>query len=378
MTKKNKIEPASSNNSCLSASTINNYLAGKLNDEEKESVRKHINGCEFCADAVEGYKNMKLKDSIIGTVGHINKEIDKKTELRNYKLLFIKRKILAYSSLAASVLILVGLFLIINNSRIRRNNIISEKLALKKDNQLNQEEHEQNKESGSLSRYESLPKDAQREKAVLPEEHIMPVTSVDVAEYHDKAERTDITESKVSPDLEEPEAETDMEVTVSGNIKNAGTSAAGEVEISEPLRYEEFKARDTKYAKKAYSQPEEILPAGIRNEETLYNAATISAGVDEFPKFEIKGIEHFKEYVQKNLQYPAKAKKLKIEGEVLVNFTVDTSGRVTDPRIIKGIDSLLNSEALRVVSSSPPWLPGKKDEKPVKATYTIPVIFKIK
>ena len=115
MEKRNNIETPSLNSGCLSAATINNYLAGRLTNEENEYVRKHINECEFCADAVEGYKSIKLKDSLIETVGHLNKDIDKKTETRDYKHIFINRKVLAYSSLAASILILAGLFLFIRN-----------------------------------------------------------------------------------------------------------------------------------------------------------------------------------------------------------------------------------------------------------------------
>jgi len=382
MTKKNKIESPFSNNGCLSAATINNYLSGRLNDEENEYVKKHINECVFCADAVEGFRNIKLKDSLVKTVGQLDREIDKKSETGDHKILFLNRKVLAYSSLAASILIISGLFLLISNNWLRQDKIVSENLSSKKENQLKpgQGQQEKNKEPGSL-----------------PEEKAVPVIHVPAAESHDKAEMTDIKElksvadvagselvtdipeSEKSVNLEAPQPKTDNIVTVYRGTKSTGTGAVSEAEKNKTLKFEAVRGRDTKKsAEKAYLQPEEILPVSMQNEDTLYYETTVYAGADELPIFGNDGIEQFKKYLQKNLKYPEEAKKLKIEGEVLINFTVDDAGRVIDPKIVSGVDSLLNTEALRIVSSSPLWIPGKKNGQPVKITYTVPVIFKIK
>jgi len=203
--KKNKIESPFPKSGCLSAATINNYLDGRLSDEENESVIKHINECEFCADAVEGYKNMKLKDSLIKTVGQLNRQIDKKSGTRDYRLLFINRKVLAYSSLAASILVLAGLFLLLNNNRVRQDNIVSQKLVLKKDKQLKPGEQEKNKKPGSLLSYDSLFEDKQKIRTALPEEQAMPVARVPAAESHTKDEMADIAESEAMTDIIESE-----------------------------------------------------------------------------------------------------------------------------------------------------------------------------
>ncbi len=382
MIKNNKIESPFSNSGCLSAATINNYLYGRLNDEENEYVKKHINECAFCADAVEGYKNIKLKDSLVKTVGQLNREIDKKSETGDHKILIINRKILAYSSLAASILIILGLFLLINNNWLRQDKIVSENLSTKKENQLKPDQGQQEKNKEPVS---------------LPEEKAVPVIHVPAAGSHDKAEMTDIkelkpvagvTEAELATDIPEseesvnpeaPQPKTDNTVTVYRGTESKGTGAVSEAEIMEPIKFEAVRGKGTKKsAEKAYLQPEEILPVGVQNEDTLYYETTVYAGVDVLPIFGSDGIEQFKKYIQKNLKYPEEAKKLKIEGEVLINFTVDDAGRVTDPKIISGVDSLLNIEALRVVNSSPLWIPGKKNGQPVKITYTVPVIFKIK
>ncbi len=151
-----------------------------------------------------------------------------------------------------------------------------------------------------------------------------------------------------------------------GEVESPAASSVRSAETTTAVKYEAASIRGAKKsAAKEYYEAEEILPATTEI-------------TDASPRFDNDGIEKFKEYVQKNIKYPAKAKKSVIEGEVLVSFTVDSTGRVTDPEIISGIDSLLNSEALRVVSSSPLWVPGIKNGQPVNITYTIPVKFKLK
>ncbi len=78
-----------------------------------------------------------------------------------------------------------------------------------------------------------------------------------------------------------------------------------------------------------------------------------------------------------NVRYPAEAMKRKITGKVVVSFTIDESGKLTDVKILQTPDQLLSQEVIRVVSQSPVWTPGKKDGKAVKVRLTIPVDFKM-
>ena len=45
---------------------------------------------------------------------------------------------------------------------------------------------------------------------------------------------------------------------------------------------------------------------------------------------------------------------------------------------LRGVDPSLDKEAVRIVSSSPKWTPGKQRDKAVKVTYTFPVIFQLR
>ena len=82
-------------------------------------------------------------------------------------------------------------------------------------------------------------------------------------------------------------------------------------------------------------------------------------------------------YLAKNIHYPASAIKDGIQGRVIVQFVVQADGSVTDVNVIRGIDSSCDDEAKRVVSTMPPWKPGKQNGKPVAVRFTLPITFRI-
>ena len=83
-------------------------------------------------------------------------------------------------------------------------------------------------------------------------------------------------------------------------------------------------------------------------------------------------------YISERLKYPEEAKKQRIEGKVFVTFVIDTIGRVTDVRVMRGVHPLLDAEAIRVVEALPRWKPARQRGKKVRIAYTIPVEFRMK
>lgn len=101
--------------------------------------------------------------------------------------------------------------------------------------------------------------------------------------------------------------------------------------------------------------------------------------VEEKPSFNGGNAADFSKWVNERLVYPKEAKDKKIEGRIVLSFVITEKGKMTDVRVLRGADPLLDAEAVRVVSSSPAWVPGKnKDGEYVPVTYTFPVIFKLK
>ena len=57
-------------------------------------------------------------------------------------------------------------------------------------------------------------------------------------------------------------------------------------------------------------------------------------------------------------------------------FTIDETGKLVNAKVIRGVHEILDNEALRVITSAPDkWLPAVRNGKPVRITYTFPVIF---
>ena len=99
--------------------------------------------------------------------------------------------------------------------------------------------------------------------------------------------------------------------------------------------------------------------------------------VDVKPSFMGGDANDFSRWVCEHLVYPEEAKSAKIQGRVTLKFTVNTDGSVSDVKILRGVNKLLDAEAVRVVSMSTDWAPGMIDGKPVRVSYTFPVIFKL-
>jgi protein TonB len=100
--------------------------------------------------------------------------------------------------------------------------------------------------------------------------------------------------------------------------------------------------------------------------------------VEEKPSFNGGDANEFSKWVNQNLVYPEIAKENGVQGRVTLQFTVNPDGRVSNVKVLRGVDSSLDKEAVRVVSMSPKWKPGKQRDRAVKVTYTFPVIFQLR
>ena len=128
----------------------------------------------------------------------------------------------------------------------------------------------------------------------------------------------------------------------------------------------------------------ELLKEGIEgmnlNKEinVTYNAQDIPFQfVDEKPTFQGGDANAFSRWVNSNLTYPQEAKEKGIHGRITLSFTVGTDGKVSNVKVLRGVNPLLDNEAKRVIEMSPAWTPGKMGGKPVPVTYTFPVIYKL-
>ena len=96
--------------------------------------------------------------------------------------------------------------------------------------------------------------------------------------------------------------------------------------------------------------------------------------VDEMPSFP-GGLNGLITFLSQNMVYPVTAQENGVQGRVIVSFVVETDGSITDVKVARSVDPSLDREAMRVVKAMPKWMPGKKDGKPVRVKYTVPMVF---
>lgn len=113
-------------------------------------------------------------------------------------------------------------------------------------------------------------------------------------------------------------------------------------------------------------------------EEEVEEEAIPFALVEEKPTFQGGDANTFSKWVNSRLVYPELAKENGVQGRVTLQFTVNTDGSVSNVIVLRGVDSSLDKEAVRIVSSSPKWKPGRQRDRAVKVTYTFPVIFQLR
>ena len=89
------------------------------------------------------------------------------------------------------------------------------------------------------------------------------------------------------------------------------------------------------------------------------------------------GMEGWNQYLSKNLKYPYQARRMGIEGTVIVVFEIHKDGVVRNPEILRGIGGGADQEAVRIVLNSPRWEPGRQQGREVVTRMRLPIRFKL-
>lgn len=96
--------------------------------------------------------------------------------------------------------------------------------------------------------------------------------------------------------------------------------------------------------------------------------------VENMPSFPGGNVQ---KWISKNVKYPVLAMENGIQGKVFVQFVIERDGSITDVKVVRGVDSSLDKEAIRVVKAMPKWTPGKQRGKAVRVSFTLPINFQL-
>lgn len=124
-----------------------------------------------------------------------------------------------------------------------------------------------------------------------------------------------------------------------------------------------------------FDEPDDPLPDPIQIAEEIIEEPLIlfPQVMPEFPG----GSKSLSRWLSNNIRYPKAAQELNIEGRVYLNFVVAKDGSISKVTVTRGVDPLLDQEAVRLLSAMPRWKPGLQNGKAVNVSYNIFITFKL-
>ena len=163
-----------------------------------------------------------------------------------------------------------------------------------------------------------------------------------------------------------------------GNVavveKSSSSSSVSSDAANVALADSAKKAKPVAGKKRATKQVQQAKSS--KNMQSEQESTVVYDVAETMPQFP-GGHGEFMKYMTANVKYPKAAVLAKKQGRVIVTFVIDKDGNVTEPKVLRSVDEALDAEALRVISSSPKWIPGTQDGKPVNVKYTVPVSFQL-
>ena len=116
---------------------------------------------------------------------------------------------------------------------------------------------------------------------------------------------------------------------------------------------------------------------------SVQKIAEVNLPSDELPSSDLKapsfpgGEAAFKKYLASSTIYPAKARENNVQGRVVIGFTIEEDGSLNSVKVLRGLGSGTDEEALRVIKAMPKWEPGIAHGKKVKVVYAVPIQFSL-
>ena len=347
---------------CLTPEAIRLFNDGKLTGENLKKTHRHLEECSLCKEAVEGFILMPDHEEQEEAIQDIRKGLfsllNKKSELSPGDIKI--RRVYKYVAAAASVIIIAGMFSIYHFLLRQDNNMIADNIEVKK----------------------AVPETIS-EKRLQPgreKEIVVPVVSP-VKQSNRKGKGVDTKKSEIvtiekQEEIEEPEV---MAEEVISDIKGKISRQVSAIQISgmdsDDIEKEAALTDEVQvYEISVQAQPE---PAVFDKQEV----AKVSGGkkkIEIQPQFIVEGYEDFDDYIRKNVRYPEAALTRGISGNVKVEFFVNKRGKVIKVSVVEGIDEIINDEAIRVVSSSPRWIPAEISGEKTTRKMTVTVEFHLK
>ena len=141
------------------------------------------------------------------------------------------------------------------------------------------------------------------------------------------------------------------------------------------IESETKQGKNTEQDKQSKQENATVLQPTIASDSTE-NSKIFGAIEEEMASFP-GGPAACMKFIADNLRYPKECQEGAASGRVILGFTVNEDGSLSDIKVMRSITPTLDEEAIRVVRSMPKWNPAKQNGKAVKTKYTLPVVFRL-
>jgi len=377
---------------CLYFDTLQRYQRKNLNSSERELVENHLKECQLCKEALEGFARIPDQVRQQEHIGTLKKQLLEKIGQRKVKWAKVSsqkfNRKLVYISVAASVAIIMGLFGIFYSNFFPRPAMIADNVKEEKTSRAEEEAAYAEEETEDLAGIEELISEPAKKRDLRSEDvKVLQIEPVKDISHLEKIERTEDKIAEVNFQVEDTTGVL-LEVAGVAYAKSVTeTTDTKAIAQNQPEMLEEAAAKGRGIIEKPQIEmvAVEYSPESRKKTKSLVFDSTPEESeselfyiVKEMPEFKKRGYKDFGEYIQKNLRYPEEAVEKEISGIVIVQFVIDVTGKIKNIEVAKKVNPLLDKEAVRVISSSPKWKPGKQQGVKVKVILTHPVEFKIK
>jgi TonB family protein len=324
---------------CLTQFAVEAFMKGELSSSDTNSIRRHSENCQLCKDALEGAEKIADPEVYFHAINELKTSW---LEKREKNILARNRSRALILSIAAVAVILISVVSLIRYQKQIRSNVLAQltEQGTSIDDALSEFD------TYELSTQRIIFNSPDREDSAREEyrnsgqykESVLPVAQIE--------------ETKVYSDIEKY------------NYYDIVTSKPHSISSNKRQLRSPFRVMSRPPANKHYSIPDE---ASDRDD--------IFVVVEDMPQFRDGDFTEFRKYILSKIRYPQQAISTEVSGRVYVQFIINKEGNLTDARIIKSDNSILEKEVLRVISESPKWTPGKQRGRPVDVSLIMPVDF---
>lgn len=352
-TKENMFEPSG----CLTRDAFEALVNHQLPAEAKAWADEHIALCPFCADALEGFSAQKTDFAVLmdkADTGYAEMVAKTQSKASNRRALWIS------ISAAASLLMVIGLFLFLNQPPTKMQ--VAQSTP--------KEENQDKPQPESSATTETSTK----EKEVIPETKTIPQKATS------RFTPPEVNSNEQAPATDKLLAEPKAGAPATAQDTYEDKAVVSDVVVEDKKEAETYKKEANKSAASGMARSKRVTQSPTVRETSadVAEMTLTSQGetpftfVEQMPEFP-GGTDAMMKFLSTNLHYPDSALEMGFSGRIVLQFVVGKDGKISNIKVLRELNGAYAKEAIRVIKSMPNWIPGKQNGKPVPVLFTLPI-----